>query len=206
MKTSKMVTLSKMIGAIFILSLITCFLVFVVPYNLGQRDSIDGTPNLTLTRPVVSIPEPYYTGSRNPNLTFLDLLDVCLNETMPHEYEKDVFDCSEEAAYMEWYLESHGFDTVIGMNEDQSHAYVVVRLHNRYYLVIFPLPYGEILEYEDVYDCPPAIMFEDIYEVAEYEMREKPLIPSWWDEEKYQKAIQSEWDWWSEVNFTAVNS
>ena len=187
---------------VFILSLITCFLVFVVPYNLEQTDPIDvsGTSNLTLTRPVVSIPESYYTGSRNPDLTFLDLLDVCSNATMPHEYEKDVFDCSEEAAYVEYYLESHGFDTAIGTNEEQSHAYAIARLHNHHYLVSFPLPYGEILEYEDVYDCPPAIMFEDIYEATEHEMREKPLIPSWCDEENYQKAIQSEWDWWTEVS------
>ena len=59
---------------------------------------------MSTIRPV-DVPEPYYTVQQNDSLELNDL-DVSLRDLkMPHKYEKNVFDCGEKAAYVEWGLQ-----------------------------------------------------------------------------------------------------
>jgi len=58
---------------------------------------------MSMIRPV-DVPEPYYTAQQNDSLGLNDL-DVSLRDLkMPHKYELGVFDCSENAAHIEWFL------------------------------------------------------------------------------------------------------
>ncbi|MEA1893881.1 MAG: hypothetical protein U9N36_01515 [Euryarchaeota archaeon] len=61
--------------------------------------------------PVRDIPDPYYqdTGHNVTNRSELVHILPLLTST----YQEDYFDCSEMSAFMEWYLEGHGVDTVI---------------------------------------------------------------------------------------------
>jgi hypothetical protein len=65
--------------------------------------------------PVRDIPDPYYrdTGHNVTNRSKLIQILPLLKDT----YQEDCFDCSEMSAFMEWYLEGHGVDTVIVTGE-----------------------------------------------------------------------------------------
>jgi len=70
--------------------------------------------------PVRDIPDPYYqdTGHNVTNRSELIHILPLLKDT----YQEDYFDCSEMSAFMEWYLEGHGVDTVIVTGErNQPH-------------------------------------------------------------------------------------
>ena len=73
------------------------------------------------------IPEPYYINLHKYGTGSIEDLEVIINFSWTRPEEKRVFDCSEMSAYMEWYLENHGFDTVIYTNSTQEHAWVVAR-------------------------------------------------------------------------------
>jgi hypothetical protein len=87
---------------------------------------------LSIIRPV-DVPEPYYTAQQNDSLRLNDL-GVSLRELkMPHKYEKGVFDCSEKAAYGEWFLANRGFNVSIyegNLYEGYWHSWVVVTINN----------------------------------------------------------------------------
>ena len=61
--------------------------------------------------PVRDIPDPYYRdpGPYVNNRSELIHILPLLTDT----YQEDYFDCSEMSAFMEWYLEGHGVDTII---------------------------------------------------------------------------------------------
>lgn len=127
------------------------------------------------------IPEHYYEGKRNISLTFDDLDRIVFTEMQyPAEYKAHVFDCSESAAYAEWFLENKGFDTSIVTNRFPTgrHAYVKVTLGNGGVYLINCIPgsthyYSNHSYYAYIhYDQE----FNDIYEACD----------SWY----------SEWDWW----------
>ena len=66
-------------------------------------------------------------GQQNNSLELNDL-GVSLSELkMPHKYEKDVFDCSEKAAYAEWFLSNRSFNASIC--EADHHSWVVVTIN-----------------------------------------------------------------------------
>ena len=70
--------------------------------------------------PVRDIPDPYYrdTGHNVTNRSELIHILPRLTDT----YQENYFDCSEMSAFMEWYLEGHGVDTVIVTGErNQPH-------------------------------------------------------------------------------------
>ena len=77
------------------------------------------------------IPNNYYDADvPHPSHSLMELLYFISEIKYPHAYEEHVFDCSESAAFLEWYLENHGYDAVIvvGTNENQNvHAWVRVK-------------------------------------------------------------------------------
>jgi len=189
-----MITLRKVMVVAFLLGTIVSFI--ILSFNPA---SFSSALVLQTTKP--PIPEPYYTSTRNPELTYDDLERVVFDASMPHEYERDVFDCTEGSAYMEWYLENKGFDTII--KKWNRHAYVIVRLSpNDNPCINSFLDSGRAQFFghcrwdyvKDNYE------YENIYEALRYEDEwHENISPGW-------KREYSEWDWWTEVNFTAVNS
>ena len=170
-----MITLRKVIVATFLLSMIVTFVI-----SSFNPASFSSALVLQTTKP--PIPEPYYTGTFNPDLTYGDLERVVFDASMPHEYERDVFDCTEGSAYMEWYLENKGFDTIIRLKN--RHAYVIVRLNPKDECVNSFLVHGRAqflgyCRYDD--ENSNHNEYEDIYEACEQ---------GWY----------SEWDWWNEVS------
>ena len=74
------------------------------------------------------LPEPYYTDIHKYGTGSLeDLKELLDHFCWTRANDEEVFDCSEMAAYMEWYLENHGFDTIIATNYTEHHAWVVVK-------------------------------------------------------------------------------
>ena len=77
------------------------------------------------------IPNNYYDAEvPHPPHSLIDLLYFISEIKYPQVYEEHIFDCSESAAFLEWYLENHGYDAVIvvGTDENQKgHAWVEVR-------------------------------------------------------------------------------
>ncbi len=70
--------------------------------------------------PVRDIPDPYYreTGHNVTNRSEL----IHILPLFADLYQEDYFDCSEMSAFIEWYLEGHGIDTVIVTGElNQPH-------------------------------------------------------------------------------------
>ena len=137
------------------------------------------------------IPEPYYINLHKYGTGSIEDLEVIINFSWTRPEEKRVFDCSEMSAYMEWYLENHGFDTVIYTNSTQEHAWVVARgvwVEERGpdFITFIPVQYNVAIE------CTPPIpriatsssyhypeiMYEDIYEAME---GEHPWEFDWWN-------------------------
>jgi len=81
------------------------------------------------------VPHNYYsigTFSRHAN-TYEELSSFLIWDfELPRGYERDVFDCSESAAYLEWALENAGFDAYIATGptpwgpSSGYHAWVIV--------------------------------------------------------------------------------
>jgi hypothetical protein len=76
-----------------------------------------------------NVPHSYYSASGIPqhSNTWEDLGEFLSYEfSLPTGYEKNVFDCSESTAYLEWALENAGFDAYIAVGPtpwDQSEGY-----------------------------------------------------------------------------------
>jgi hypothetical protein len=148
------------------------FKAFVVAFILGILTAF------IVLQGYSQLPEAYYTCEHNSNLTYGHLEETILNMTMPHEYVAHVFDCSEGAAYLEWYLENKGFCTDIATKGD--HAYVIVRLKRESYAInTAPIHFYHPNYYNYIY-LEPDKVFEDIYEACEC---------SWY----------GEWNWWTVV-------
>ncbi|KAB3546175.1 MAG: CAP domain-containing protein [ANME-2 cluster archaeon] len=70
--------------------------------------------------PVRDIPDPYYRDTGHNVTTRSELIQIL--PLLKDTYQEDYFDCSEMSAFMEWYLEGHGVDTVIVTGErNQPH-------------------------------------------------------------------------------------
>ncbi len=70
--------------------------------------------------PVHDIPDPYYRDAGHNVTSISELIHIL--PLLKDTYQEDYFDCSEMSAFMEWYLEGHGVDTVIVTGErDQPH-------------------------------------------------------------------------------------
>ncbi len=126
------------------------------------------------------IPDNYYYSQYNSSLT-LHNLDIVLGDArIPAQYDPNSFDCSEGAAYMEWYLSNLGFDVAMIGNSKIHHAYIIVRFpdNSSYFVECIPpdniryLPTSPEYAYSD-YD----FLYEDIYAVGYY----------------------YEWNWWSSI-------
>ena len=73
-----------------------------------------------LLDPTREIPDPYYRQT-GPNITSESELRQIL-PLLDDSYEESYFDCSEMSAFLEWYLEGRGVDTVIVTGkQDQPH-------------------------------------------------------------------------------------
>ena len=168
---------------VFILSLIT----------VGFFYSVIAHDNAELSTTTV-IPEPYYTGTRNPDLTSADLIDLIINHTtMPHKYERDVFDCTEGAAYLERYLQNRGYDADIVHGVRTAfgfHDIVVVHFKNE-------PDEGIIDAFAPSFYYGPSPkdgrVFKDIYDAWRWEGEQHEDIQGW-------KREYSEYDWWNEVS------
>ena len=87
---------------------------------------------MSIIRPV-DVPEPYYTAQQNDSLGLNDLGVSLRDLKMPHKYERGVFDCSEKAAYVEWFLANRGFNVSIyegNLYEGYRHSWVVVTIND----------------------------------------------------------------------------
>lgn len=63
--------------------------------------------------PPVTIPSPYYAKVDTwPDHSIFGV-EAMIGSGILRRYDRNVFDCSEMAAYLEWMLEKHGFDTKI---------------------------------------------------------------------------------------------
>ena len=132
------------------------------------------------------LPEPYYTDIHKYGTGSLEDLKELLDHFCWTRSNDEGFDCSEMSAYMEWYLENHGFDTIIATNYTEHHAWVVVKHlksedgdYSDYPIeVITPKPQ---IRYQgqrmDFYDCPDQI-FNNIYEAV---ASEYPWEYDWWN-------------------------
>jgi len=151
------------------------------------------------------IPQNYYipNGSNTLNSThdLSEFQHLLRKIQYPHPYEEHVFDCSESAAFTEWYLENHGYDTaiVVGTNaQGEVHAWVEVR--------------GVIPLYEDF----PVTMCIERFQDSPYF---SPLVKKEYihDQEYYEDVFEAceawggclEWDWWNAANIAgdaSINS
>ncbi len=66
------------------------------------------------------------------NLTYV------LNRAYLPPYKEDVFDSTESSAYLEWYLEGHGFKAYMARSDAISHLWVIVELDNGERVAIEP--------------------------------------------------------------------
>jgi hypothetical protein len=70
--------------------------------------------------PVRDIPDPYYRDTGHNVADRSELIHIL--PLFTDTYQEDYFDCSEMSAFIEWYLEGHGVDTVIVTGErNQPH-------------------------------------------------------------------------------------
>jgi len=70
--------------------------------------------------PVRDIPDPYYRDTGHNVADRPELIQIL--PLLKDTYQEDYFDCSEMSAFIEWYLEGHGVDTVIVTGErNQPH-------------------------------------------------------------------------------------
>ena len=151
------------------------------------------TPLIMSTIRPVDVPEPYYTAQQNNSLGLNDLGVSLRNLKMPHKYERDVFDCSEKAAYVEWFLSNRGFNASIC--EGNCHSWVVVTINGTPisiettenstssfvcgdgFVVIFDAGGNPTTHPDPGAIIPkPPVRYDDIYEAAKNNGREY----DWW--------------------------
>jgi len=91
------------------------------------------------------IPHDYYSSGsyKHHSNTYSELCSfLTLEFKLPRGYEKNVFDCSESSAYLEWALENAGFDAYIAVGrtpwnpESGNHAWVIVFTSDKYIVPI----------------------------------------------------------------------
>ena len=150
----------------------------------------------------IHIPDNYYfnnTGDGN----YSQLVKYLNDFDMPVEYALNVFDCSEQAAFMERQLENAGFSTYIAVgpaptNPSVGHAWVIVITSDNYKVAIEPT---EIL---GGMDGATQRMFSSIFNrgngIVSYEQNSgyyegyNSLYSDIYEAESFMKI--EEFDWW----------
>ncbi len=98
------------------------------------------------------VPDNYYFVKCDKyNTNYNDLVAIIKEIKMPFRYEKDTFDCSQNAAYVEWFLRNECFNAAISANFSDEHAWVTVYNINGY-------SNGVIIEASNV--NPPIVILE----------------------------------------------
>ncbi|MBA7582302.1 hypothetical protein ES708_24230 [subsurface metagenome] len=93
------------------------------------------------------VPHAYYSARNFPyhSNTVEGLSDFLIYDfVLPRDYRLNIFDCSESATYLEWALETSGFDARIARGKCPwnpslgYHAWVLVYFDNNTYLAVEP--------------------------------------------------------------------
>lgn len=130
------------------------------------------------------IPSNYYEGGQSiPNGQTIH--EYLSNSEWLIDYEENAFDCSQMAAYMEWYLTNCGYNVVIRCanveNKDSGHAWILIEFSQgwmayecteRYW--VYPSeevarsydPYGYVVWNPSMYTA--GIQYDSIYDVWDY--------------------------------------
>lgn len=111
--------------------------------NMDEKQMIISQLENSLSDDTKKVPNNYYYKDSKDGSSD-DLINY-LNDTfdMPVNYKLHVFDCSEEAAFMERELENAGFDSYIVLGDSPSggnakHAWVIVYTSDDYRVAIEP--------------------------------------------------------------------
>jgi hypothetical protein len=142
------------------------------------------SPSEEKYRSTKDIPNNYYKYSKMNwgELGYPGLTKLAQNGFVS-PYQEDKFDCSEMAAYMEWYLEKYGFNTSICVSDhfdgSGGHAWVKVDTTDGKVAYIEPTAKRNIIVTDPKYESLDMI-YESIYEVENI----------------------NEFDWWKEINQT----
>jgi len=150
------------------------------------------------------VPEPYYINLNKYGTGSLKDLDNLINHFYwSRPYEEGVCDCSERSAYLEWYLENHGFEAYIAENTTRHHVWVLVRA--RYEGKDLPQPLEHPIEGLYAIETtknPPTIwaacgewmecsnLFADIHEAYQWSNTEF----DWWTVVKHITPLDSDGD------------
>ena len=135
------------------------------------------------------VPEDYYKYSKMNlgELGYPGLTKLAQNGLVS-PYQEDKFDCSEMAAYMEWYLEKYGFNASICVSDNfegsGGHAWVKVDTVDGRVAHIEPTAKRDIIvdSYPDYGYERPDRVYKSIYEVGNIK----------------------EFDWWEELNNSSL--
>lgn len=132
------------------------------------------------------VPEDYYKYSKMNwgELGYPGLTKLAQNGLVS-PYQEDKFDCSEMAAYMEWYLEKYGFNASICVSDNfegsGGHAWVKVDTVDGRVAHIEPTAKRDIIVTDSEYERPDRV-YKSIYEVGNIK----------------------EFDWWEELNNSSL--
>jgi hypothetical protein len=143
------------------------------------------------------IPGPYYSDASCPGQDLASLLQA--TGLMP-PYRDGEFDCSEQAALLQWRLRCQGYDAKICasnhfLGKDGCHAWVAVDLQGvRYYIESTApslIPIGPGDRYYEKYDHPELVT--DAYGIAAvYGMDQV----DWWNSKNFSQEAEHLGRWY----------
>ena len=127
----------------------------------------------------VDMPYPYYIPDVKPQNISIEAINSMCPDLTPY-YKEDVFDCSNIAAYCQWYLTNLGIKCYIVANPNMNHSYLKVYSSNGTFMldtcckdVKHRVVYDKNLEY---YNTSNYVIL-DIYYAVQYNPKEF----DWWD-------------------------
>lgn len=180
------------IAKYFVMILILFIIIQIVWYNMSGE---------------AFLPEGYYATAKSyaPKVSKHDretLTKILMNVKLP-AYKRDVFDCSEASAYLEWYLEGAGFHTYIARSSSLTHAWVIVELDNHEQVAI-----EAVYLTENNYNPPGIIEMSNTYYYNPPKLYENPgQMISFVNSIKYPGSLRyyrSEIDWWNSEPFASM--
>ena len=123
----------------------------------------------------------YYTKPKTPTYGVDNLKTIVNQVTWSRPYEEDVFDCSEMSAFMERYLENHGFDAVILIGDPFGrgrHAWVLAETGDGEYMPVEATAPRVVLwgdeNFEHYFEYEQE--FQTIYDTKDYDLTQF----DWW--------------------------
>lgn len=175
-------------------------------YSNGRlQDEIDDLQRLL--DQYEKVPQSYYSTATFPhhsNTTDALLYFLSKEFALPRDYQANIFDCSESAAYLEWALENAGFEAKIAVGPTPwdptsgYHAWVIANTVEYTVAIEATALSGEYHSLSLFTLRPPGIIYGD-----------DPLIPEWRNYyESYDNLFQNiyhairnresveEWNWW----------